>query len=86
VYLLVFHAHVNEMHGSRSKIPSKKISSGSVARRDLILALKKCALRIQYSASLVKTVLYESEKSYIYVTNPTIYTSVIFMVDVCTTL
>jgi hypothetical protein len=24
VYLLVFHAYVNEMHGSRSKIPSKK--------------------------------------------------------------
>jgi hypothetical protein len=23
VYLLVFHAYVNEMHGSRSKIPSK---------------------------------------------------------------
>jgi hypothetical protein len=28
------------MHGSRSKIPSKKISSGSVARKDLITALK----------------------------------------------
>jgi hypothetical protein len=28
------------MHGSRNKIPSKKISSGSVAWRDLILALK----------------------------------------------
>jgi hypothetical protein len=27
------------MHGSRSKIPSKKISSGNVAQRDLILAL-----------------------------------------------
>jgi hypothetical protein len=24
VYLLVFHAYINEMHGSRSKIPSKK--------------------------------------------------------------
>jgi hypothetical protein len=24
VYLLVFHAYVNEIHGSRSKIPSKK--------------------------------------------------------------
>jgi hypothetical protein len=23
VYLLVFHAYINEMHGSRSKIPSK---------------------------------------------------------------
>jgi hypothetical protein len=23
VYLLVFHAYVNEMHGSRRKIPSK---------------------------------------------------------------
>jgi hypothetical protein len=23
-YLLVFHAYINEMHGSRSKIPSKK--------------------------------------------------------------
>jgi hypothetical protein len=31
---------VNEMHGSRSKIPSKKSLSGSVARRDLISALK----------------------------------------------
>jgi hypothetical protein len=40
VYLLVFHAYINEMHGSRSKITSKKISSGSVARRDLIPALK----------------------------------------------
>jgi hypothetical protein len=24
VYLLIFHAHINEMHGSRSKIPSKQ--------------------------------------------------------------
>jgi hypothetical protein len=24
VYLLVFHAYINELHGSRSKIPSKK--------------------------------------------------------------
>jgi hypothetical protein len=40
VYLLVFNAYVNEMHGSRSKIPSKKISSGRVARRYLIPALK----------------------------------------------
>jgi hypothetical protein len=24
VYLLVFHAYINEMHGSNSKIPSKK--------------------------------------------------------------
>jgi hypothetical protein len=32
--------NVNEMHGSRRKIPSKKISLGSVARRDLIPALK----------------------------------------------
>jgi hypothetical protein len=30
---------VNEMHGSRSKIPSKK-SSGSIAQRHLIPALK----------------------------------------------
>jgi hypothetical protein len=28
------------MHGSRRKIPSKKISSGSVVQRDLIPALK----------------------------------------------
>jgi hypothetical protein len=28
------------MHGSRSKIPSKNISSSSVARRNLIPALK----------------------------------------------
>jgi hypothetical protein len=40
VYLLVFHAYINEFHGSRSKIPSKNISSGSVALRDLIPALK----------------------------------------------
>jgi hypothetical protein len=33
VYLLGFHAYINEMHGSRSKIPS-------VSRRDLIPALK----------------------------------------------
>jgi hypothetical protein len=25
VYLLVFHAYINEMHGSRRKIPSKKL-------------------------------------------------------------
>jgi hypothetical protein len=25
VYLLVFHAYINEMHGSRSKIPSKTL-------------------------------------------------------------
>jgi hypothetical protein len=37
---MVFHAYVIEMYNSRSKIPSKKISSGSVAGRDLILALK----------------------------------------------
>jgi hypothetical protein len=24
VYLLVFHTYINEMHGSRSEIPSKK--------------------------------------------------------------
>jgi hypothetical protein len=25
MYLLVFHAYINEMHGSRSKIPSKNL-------------------------------------------------------------
>jgi hypothetical protein len=40
VVRMVFHAYINETHGSRSNIPSKKISSGSVARRDLIPALK----------------------------------------------
>jgi hypothetical protein len=40
VYLLVFHTFINEMHGSRSKIPSKKISSSSVVWRDLTPALK----------------------------------------------
>jgi hypothetical protein len=35
-----FHAYMNEMHGSRSKIPSKKISLGSVAWRDLTPAVK----------------------------------------------
>jgi hypothetical protein len=24
MYLLVFHAYINEMHGSRNKVPSKK--------------------------------------------------------------
>jgi hypothetical protein len=38
--MLVFHAYVKEIHGSRSKIPSKKILSGSVAQRDLIPALR----------------------------------------------
>jgi hypothetical protein len=37
--LLVFHAYIKEMHGLRSKIPVQN-SSGSVARRDLIPALK----------------------------------------------
>jgi hypothetical protein len=40
VYLLVFHTYINEMHGSRSKIPSKNISSCSVAMMDLIPALE----------------------------------------------
>jgi hypothetical protein len=40
MYLLDFRAYIDEMHGSRRKIPSKKMSSGSVARRDLIPALK----------------------------------------------
>jgi hypothetical protein len=40
VYLLVFQAYIKEMHGSRSKIPSKNFSSCSVERRDLIPALK----------------------------------------------
>jgi hypothetical protein len=39
MYLLAFHAYINEMRGSRSKIPSKK-SRISVARKDLIPALK----------------------------------------------
>jgi hypothetical protein len=44
VYFWGFHAYINEVHGSRSKIftPSKKkISSGSDARRDLITAFKE---------------------------------------------
>jgi hypothetical protein len=40
LHLLVFHAYIKKMHGSRSKILNKKISSGSIAQRDLILALK----------------------------------------------
>jgi hypothetical protein len=39
VYLLGFHAYIKEMHGSKSKTPVK-FSSDSVARRDLIPALK----------------------------------------------
>jgi hypothetical protein len=38
--LLVFHAYIKKMHGSRSKIPSKNILSSSVGWRDLIPALK----------------------------------------------
>jgi hypothetical protein len=48
----VFHAYINEMHGSRSKIPSKKISTGSVARRDLIPALKGSRQHKQTDISL----------------------------------
>jgi hypothetical protein len=40
LHLLGFYATINGMHGSRSKIPNKKISSGSVARKDLIPGLK----------------------------------------------
>jgi hypothetical protein len=43
---MVFHAYINEMHSSRSKIP--KISSGNVVRRDLILALRKNKLTAVY--------------------------------------
>jgi hypothetical protein len=32
----VFRDYINEMHGSRCRIPGKKISSGSVAQRYLI--------------------------------------------------
>jgi hypothetical protein len=39
-YLLVFHVYINEMHGSRNKIPGKKISSGNIAWWDLIPALE----------------------------------------------
>jgi hypothetical protein len=39
VYLLVFDAYIKEMHSSKTKSPVK-ISSGSVAQRDLIPALK----------------------------------------------
>jgi hypothetical protein len=34
VYLLVFHAYINEKHGSRIKIPSKK--SRQAALREVI--------------------------------------------------
>jgi hypothetical protein len=30
VYLLVFRAYINEMHGSRSKIPSKEIRQAAL--------------------------------------------------------
>jgi hypothetical protein len=33
VYLLVFQAYINEMHGSRSKIPSKKSRQAALGRR-----------------------------------------------------
>jgi hypothetical protein len=39
--MLAFHAYINKMEGSRGKnLSKKKILSGSVAQRDLILALK----------------------------------------------
>jgi hypothetical protein len=39
VHLLVFHAYINEMQCSRSKMPSKK-SRQAALQRDLIPALK----------------------------------------------
>jgi hypothetical protein len=64
VYLLVFHTYINEMHGSRSKIPSK-ILSGSVARRDLIPVLKfECSI-MQYVAFFMYVIVYCESISYI---------------------
>jgi hypothetical protein len=59
VYLLGFHAYINEMHGSRSKIPVKKISSSSVAQRDLILVLKG------YSILVVGQCIFRSTDEYL---------------------
>jgi hypothetical protein len=39
-FFVAFYTYVNEMHGSRSKIPIKKILSASIVQRDLIPALK----------------------------------------------
>jgi hypothetical protein len=51
------------MHGSRSKIPSKNISSGSVARRDLIPALNGQIVGV---ISIIKTgVFYKCFNRYI---------------------
>jgi hypothetical protein len=38
--LMLMMMMINKMHGSRRKIPSKKISSDTVAWRDLITVLK----------------------------------------------
>jgi hypothetical protein len=52
VAVVGFHAYINKMHGSRSKSPVI-ISSGSVARRDLILALKGYNLACMYTVEIL---------------------------------
>jgi hypothetical protein len=56
LHLLVFNAYINDMHGSRSKIPSKKISSGSAARRNFnsgVKALNKLRYRAEPDIILI---------------------------------
>jgi hypothetical protein len=59
LHLLVFHAYINQFHGSRSKVPVKNFS-GSVVRRDLIPVLKCYSCRgrcgyLLYQYSMVST-------------------------------
>jgi hypothetical protein len=51
VYLLDFHAYINEMHGSRSKIPSKK-SRQAALRGEFNSGIK--GLKIRMVATTVK--------------------------------
>jgi hypothetical protein len=48
VYLLVFHAYINEIHGSKSKIPSKKF------RQAALRCIKELKVRVIVSSVLAE--------------------------------